>query len=314
MKLLVLGNSNIFQRRLLPVLTECGFTSVDVASASGREIGDVPGAVENVYADYATALNRSRADIVYITTTNNLHASLAQQALESGRHVVVDKPAVTAAVDATALVDVAARKGVCLAEATVFTAHPQIQRAVEVFREHGVEPKRISSTFSMPPLNAGNFRYVKRLGGGAVLDTGAYAVTPGRVFFDDVPKAVHASVTSRAEEVETGYSLLMNFGEGRTLVGHFGFDTEYRNRIEVLGSELCVCFDRAFTTTPDLENSITVIHRNSVTTEVAPKGDSFQLFFRKVVSDIAEGHYGRYAEDMLKDAKSVGMLQKALEN
>lgn len=311
MKLLVLGYSNIFQRRVFPVLRECGVERVDIASESGRPVPSGEGLVGGVFGDYAQAIRSSGADAVYISTTNERHASLARQALSAGLHVIVDKPAALSRADSVELAELAGRQNRCLAEATVFGVHPQIRLAQDIFRKHGVRPMRISSTFSVPPLGADNFRYRKSLGGGAVADTGVYAVVPGRLFFGHAPTAVDARIASRAEEVETGYSLLMDFGEGRTLVGHFGFDTEYRNWIEILGPGLCVRFDRAFTTTPDLENVLTVIHANTVSTETAPKGDSFQLFFGNVIRAIKAGDFRQYAQTMLEDAMSVDMLRQA---
>ncbi|MBG0791825.1 MAG: Gfo/Idh/MocA family oxidoreductase [Desulfovibrionaceae bacterium] len=311
MKLLVLGFSNIFQRRVLPVLGECGVERVDIASESGRPVPDNHPLVGGVFGEYRQAIRSSGTDAVYISTTNERHAPLAREALSAGLHVIVDKPAAMSLGDAVELAGLAVRNNRCLAEATVFGAHPQIRRAREIFRENGVRPTRISSTFSIPPLGDDNFRYRKALGGGAIADTGVYAVVPGRLFFETAPTAVHARITSRGAEVETGYSLLMDFGKGRALVGHFGFDTEYRNWIEILGPGLCVRFDRAFTTTPELENVLTVIRANAVSTETAQAGDSFAIFFGGVIRDIGAGDFRQYAQAMLEDAQSVDMLRRA---
>ena len=40
------------------------------------------------------------------------------------------------------------------------------------------------------------------------------------------------------ENVETAFSVLATYPESRCVVGHFGFDTAYRNHIDILGSDL----------------------------------------------------------------------------
>jgi len=45
------------------------------------------------YDDYHLLLNDPLVDVVYISTTNSTHYPLAKQALEAGKHVIVEKPA-----------------------------------------------------------------------------------------------------------------------------------------------------------------------------------------------------------------------------
>jgi predicted dehydrogenase len=63
-----------------------------VASGSGKA-ATVPHALSEVYEDYAEALRRSPAEVVYISLHNSAHYGWATKSLESGRHVNVDKPA-----------------------------------------------------------------------------------------------------------------------------------------------------------------------------------------------------------------------------
>lgn len=70
---------------------------------------DVPvyTAIEGLLADPAVRM-------VIIATPHNTHAALARQALESGRHVVVDKPLTIAVPDADDLLQRAGRRGLML--------------------------------------------------------------------------------------------------------------------------------------------------------------------------------------------------------
>lgn len=183
MKALLIGYSDIARRRVLPALSASGVDSIDIASISATKV-DWPGKRKpRHFRDYDRALLESDADMVYISTVNNLHAELAQKALERGLHVVIDKPACLGLEATRHIVELARRKQLCLAEATVYAYHPRITRIRRAFEEIGSQPSHIVSVFSFPPHRPENFRYRADLGGGSMWDLGPYAVTPGRIFF-----------------------------------------------------------------------------------------------------------------------------------
>ena len=58
--------------------------------------------------DFAGACADPAIDLVVIPTPNDTHAPLAAQALEAGKHVVVDKPFTLTVAEARSLLDLAA--------------------------------------------------------------------------------------------------------------------------------------------------------------------------------------------------------------
>lgn len=312
MKLLLIGYSRIAQKRVLPALAEANITGVDVASRT--QVADVAlpdGIAGRVYSDYETALSKSDADLAYVSTVNSTHAEWAEQALRRGLHVAVDKPACTSLGDTERLLDLAQRKNLCLAESTVYGYHPQIEVARQVFAEVGSHPTKVVAAFSFPPLPVENFRYRAILDGGALWDLGPYAVTPGRLFFGTEPEEVVCRVTEWGDEVETAFSVLVTYGDGRSTVGHFGFNTGYRNRLDVLGPHVTVAIERVFTTPSDLANELHVSQRNRPRVITVPPADQFALFLRAVVAAIETGKHGPLAEDMLSDARALHRLRQA---
>jgi NDP-hexose-3-ketoreductase len=312
MKLLLIGYSRIAQKRLLPALAAIGLAHIDVASRTrAAEVTRPAGATGRVFDDYDAALAESQADLVYVSTVNSTHAEWAEKALRRDRHVIVDKPAFTSLDDTRRLLDLAQRRNRCLAESTVYAYHPQIQAAGGAFREADSRPARLTATFSFPPLPADNFRYRKDCGGGALWDLGPYAVTPGRLFFGAEPDEVLCRVTGRGAEVETSFSVLATYPGGRSMVGHFGFNTGYRNRLEILGPHVTVAIDRVFTMPASLSNELHVDQRNQPRTVTVPPADHFALFLRAVVAAIETGEHGPLAHDMLSDARVLHRLRQA---
>jgi predicted dehydrogenase len=76
---------------------------------SARRLGD-GFFVSSVKTEYRDVLRDSAIDAVHICTPNAQHFSMAKDALESGKHVLCEKPLATSAREAEELVSLAARK------------------------------------------------------------------------------------------------------------------------------------------------------------------------------------------------------------
>lgn len=315
MNLLIIGYSNVARRRVLPALQQlAGVGQVDLASHSPVDRDSLGSMVSGeVYDDYASALEASAAELVYVSLVNSEHARWAGTAIESGRHVVVDKPAFLSLRAAEEWADLAARKGVLLAEATVYAYHPQIEIIRRTFAEVGSAPSRITASFSFPPLDAGNFRYRRELGGGALWDLGPYAASIGRVFYGAEPDAVACSILSHGgpDGVETAFSTLCSYPGGRSAVGHFGFDTVYRNHLALFGADVAVEIDRVFTTPADQPNEVRISGPSGDSSVAAPAANAFASFFDCVVRSIAARDWSPLVADLLADARTLARLRSA---
>jgi dTDP-3,4-didehydro-2,6-dideoxy-alpha-D-glucose 3-reductase len=317
MNILIIGYSAIVKKRILPALRKIEQISrIDIASGSSASgIPEEAACNGTTFSDYADAILKSKADIVYISLVNSSHAEWAERALLRGCHVIVDKPAFTSFDDARRLADLARTKGLCLAEAIVYSWHPQIQMARDIFLQAATRPTRLTISFSFPPFSEDNFRYQKHLGGGALWDLGPYAVSPGRLFFENEPDEVFCRVGTRSAVtgVDTAFSMLATYPGGRSMVGHFDFNTEYRNCINILGPGMSVDIERVFTTPSDMENELLVRSNNHTTRVTAPRADCFAIFLQRVFDTISESSHQAFSETLLSDATVLHRLRKAAQ-
>jgi len=318
MRMLILGYSGIVQRRVLPALMAIDdFVSIDVASRSKAVDIDLPVSKKgDTYADYLHALESSKADIVYISTMNSDHAKWAEEALEKNFHVIVDKPAFLSLDTAEKLVALSKSKNKLLAEATVYEYHPQIEKIRSIFYQHKILPIRINAMFSFPALSADNFRYRKELGGGALLDLGVYAVSLGRIFFDAEPDDIYCKVNSwyEKEGVDTSFSALIVYSNGRSMVGHFGFNTQYQNKVNVLGDGLSIDVDRVFTNSPDAESLLRVSSGMNSSDQTVSSSDCFVGFFTKILQSVKLESFHSFTENLLSDARAMSLLNVSAQN
>jgi predicted dehydrogenase len=87
-----------------------GFCDTDEERAvkAAASFGD-PGAKS--YTDYRKLLEDKSIDMVYVLTPNVSHAEIAVDALEAGKHVMVEKPLAPTTADATKMLDASKRTG-----------------------------------------------------------------------------------------------------------------------------------------------------------------------------------------------------------
>jgi hypothetical protein len=121
--------------------------------------------------------------------------------------------------------------------------------------------------------------------------------------FGAPPEDVFCRVLSRQHNVDSAFAVMMTFPGGGALVGRFGFDTEYRNHLSVLGPGISFELSRIYTIPADMENQI-VVRRNNVEARIGtPPADSFLLFMRRALDAVSSGNHESFARDLLEDAE-----------
>lgn len=310
--ILFLGYSNLVKGRILPILKNVGFSEVSIAKYAGQDWDDDYKKCSlpiTRYDNYDDGLRAFKGDLVYISTVNSTHAEYARKSLDAGFNTIVDKPATLSLSEAESLLTIAKEKKLFLGESTVYLMHPQLSAIKKIYKDNGDEPKLITIHFTMPPFQSNNFRYQKALGGGAIMDTAPYAVSVGRYFFGTLPEKVVCNVSERQEDgLDIEYSLLMSYPNGKTMIGHFGFNTEYINQVHLMGARTNVLCNRIFTIPDNLENELIVNHMNQVSKVKCVKGNNFQLYLEYVLDILHSGDYADAYDAMLLDATTKEMI------
>ena len=252
MKILFIGYSNLVKKRILPILDRLDdIDSLCVAKSGNRSwdnILELTSKPIELFDNYEKAIRNSKSSIAYISTTNDSHFIWAKATLNAGIHTIIDKPATISLSETKELLKIARDKKLLLSESTVYLYHPQFNSLREIMKKNKASPKLLTAHFSFPPLDTDNFRYRKDLGGGAFLDTSPYAVSLGRYFFNSLPdQSYYIENESSDDGIDISYSLLLKYSNGRALIGHFGFNTEYVNRLNILGDKISIDVDRIFT-------------------------------------------------------------------
>lgn len=317
MKILFVGYSNVLKRKVLPFLHEIkDIQSADIAKFHLQKNEKVePFKVSGeIYNSFDEAFEKSNADIAYISTVNSAHALWAEKALKKRMHVVVDKPAFPSLDKAQELVALAERQKLAIAEAVVYPFHPQISKLTDIIGAENLYPKHLSVNFSFPPLDPENFRYKKELGGGAINDLGPYAVSIGRIFFNESPEKITCLINdfNSKYDIETSFSVLARYSNGRSMTGNFGFNSEYINRLNIFGENFYFEINRAFTPPSDIENEVLMKKNNSSRLIKTEKSNCFINFLQNFIDSVDCGDYNSFSSALLDDAKSLDILKMSI--
>lgn len=315
MKILFIGYSNVLKKRILPILDRLEFIdSISIAKFGDQSWDDSYKSVckpIELFDNYNDAICNSKASIAYITTTNNSHFIWAKATLNAGMHTIIDKPATISLHETEELLLIAKDKQLLLSESTVYTYHPQLNSLKNILVQNNSTPKLLTVHFSFPPMDKNNFRYNKELGGGAFLDTSPYAVSIGRYFFDAIPEDCYYIENSTLKDgLEISYSLLLKYSNSRALIGHFGFNTEYVNRLNILGDRICIDVDKIFTI-PDLVTNLIKVKVDNQSYEITtPFGNTFELYLIEIEKCLKNNTFDRLYNDMYMDAYSRDLISK----
>jgi len=144
----LLGCGTISQFAHIPALMKAGgveFAAIcDAAPDLARAMGERAG-VANVFTDYREFLSSSGVEAVVIAVPDEFHLALARQALEAGKHVLVEKPLAVNSGECAALTEAVRRSGKKLQVGSMKRHDPGIafardfiqRRAGEIFSASG---------------------------------------------------------------------------------------------------------------------------------------------------------------------------------
>ena len=132
---------------------------------------------EVVHDSYQGILDDPMVDAVYICLANHQHLEWVTRALQSGKHVLCEKPLGLSAAEVKQMAAVAEDSDLLLVEAVWARWHPRFRRLAQLAStgELGVI-SRIDSSFTFPATLEGNYRANPLMGGGALLDVGVYQI------------------------------------------------------------------------------------------------------------------------------------------
>jgi predicted dehydrogenase len=173
--------------------------------------------IPRVHRSYADLLADPGIDAVYNPLPNALHCEWTIRALESGKHVLCEKPLASNAEEARRMAQAAERAGRVLVEAFHWRYHPLAERMREVVGSGALgRVRHLEASFCIPLALPGDIRWRLDLAGGATMDAGCYPVSMVRFLAGAEPEVVAAQARLASPEVDRWMRAELRFPDGRT--------------------------------------------------------------------------------------------------
>ncbi|MEM7500423.1 MAG: Gfo/Idh/MocA family oxidoreductase [Pseudomonadota bacterium] len=252
--------------------------------------------IDRVAPDYESLIAADDIDLVYNALPPSEHKGWTIAALAAQKHVLCEKPFALNAEEAVAMVDAAGDSGCVLIEAFHYRFHPAFGRVLEILRSNVIGSIReVRCHFDIAvPCVPGEFRYDKRLGGGALMDLGCYPVHWARTVVGEEPEVVSATGRWHESGVDVAMEAALEFPGGVTARISSSMSEDLPDRLD---AELCIAGEEGELTlinplAPHLGHELRVRARNEERTETADGESTYHHQLRHVV-DVLNGATGQ---------------------
>ena len=148
------------------------------------------------YDSYEKLLADESLDVLYLPLPNSLHYSFAKQALEAGKHLIMEKPFTVTYAEAKELAELAESKGLILFEAVTNQYNPNYEKVRELLPGLG-DMKIVQLNYSQYSSRYDAFKqgivapvFDPEKAGGALLDLNVYNIHFVTGLFGE-PQSVH---------------------------------------------------------------------------------------------------------------------------
>ena len=299
-KILIIGYSSLVKRRIIATLVKNNIF-FDVASRSKKQ-KDFN--AKNWYHGYDKALNKSDADIAYISLPNSLHYTWAMKALKKGYHTLVDKPSAINFKELNELIKTAKKKKKILSEAIFFNYHSQIKYLLKEIKKNKI--KRLHANFLIPKPAKNSILSSSKLKGGVVMDMGPYISAVSRLFFKSHPTKIIKNIKLK-NNISSKIEVIFYYRDAY-FFGKFSHDDSYKNFIDVYFNDKVIKLSRVFSPPPNENLKVLELMGNKTQSKIF-SDDIFKNYIEEIFRVIKTKNYTYYNKQMVCDMKIREILQ-----
>lgn len=314
----VLGCANIARRSLIPAFANHpDFEVAAIASRTPEKAGPLAERYGCRACGYDELVASPDVDLVYCPLPTGLHHEWVKRALERGKHVLCEKSLACTFAEVEDLVETARRHGCFLMESFQFRFHAQNLHVRKLLAEGAVGPVRqVLVRFGIPPFpeGAANIRYSAELGGGALLDNGAYTIKCATYLLGKHVKvlaAMSGGATRELGNVDLFGSMMLSV-DGVPVQTAYGFDHFYQNGYEIWGRDGKISTVRAFTAREDFAAPVVLETKSGCETKTF-NDDHFARLMDYIAATVPSGDFEAEYEECLVQARFLGEARELME-
>ena len=194
--------------------------------------------IARAHGSYEALLADGALDAIYIPLPNSMHAEWAIRAMQTGKHVLCEKPLALNLTQVKRMFEVARQQGVMLLESYPYWFQPQTRDLLlNLTQEKMGDIRSMQACFGFTVGNPDvNIRMQPDLGGGALLDAGSYPLSMIRLVMGCAPERVMAHASWAATGVDISMMATLFYADGRRAQMSCAMDTANHRRATIVGS------------------------------------------------------------------------------
>jgi len=191
------------------------------------------------YADVEQLLANPEIEALTICTPTVTHADLALQAIEAGKHLLVEKPMTDTVQQAQRLIDAAKSAGTILTVGFVERFNPSIRTAAQVIDEGKLGELVLGSARRLGPFVPGRVADI-----GIIKDLAIHDIDIARYLVKQEARSVYAIAGSLHHKYEDHANLVIRFNDKPTFFVECNWLTPHKTRtLSITGSNAVLSLD-----------------------------------------------------------------------
>ncbi len=252
----VLSTAKIGTQKVIPALQRSSYGRVVALASRTLDAASHCAAalhIDRAYGCYDAVLEDPQVDAVYVPLPHHLHVQWSIKALQAGKHVLCEKPIGLSAAEGQQLVEEGKKHPqLKLMEAFMYRFHPQWQTARQRVANGEIgRLETIHTFFSYFNDSPDDFRNVRHLGGGGLMDIGCYPISLSRWLFGGEPRKVNGSIERDPTfQIDRMTSAEMQFDAGTATFTCGTLMAPYQ-RVNIFGSRGRIEIEIPFNAPPD---------------------------------------------------------------
>tara|TARA_B100001057_G_scaffold170188_1_gene170948 strand:- start:126 stop:1058 length:933 start_codon:yes stop_codon:yes gene_type:complete len=300
--------SNHFQNKVLPSIKLNKNIKI-VSILTNKNKKDLKFKNINLYNDKKKFFLNENFDYVYISSINSKHYENCKYALENKKNVICEKPICLNKSQLNNLKKIADKNKIKFQEVIQYTHHPLFIKLKKIINDKIIgNILHVDSSFKVPIDDKKNFRFIKKLGGGALNDVGFYPISIMFTLFESKKIKMLDSKIIKQNNLDISGNIKAQNEKKIIFNLSWGFKSLYKNNIKIYGENGFIDVDFIFSKKIFQEGEINIFKNTKKTIQIKESNQISLAFQNMLLSN--KKRFNKNFETSMKILNIIEDLKK----
>lgn len=300
--------SNHFQKKVFPSIKLNKKIKI-VSILTNKDKKDFKFKNINLYNDKKKKFLNENFDYIYISSINSEHYKNCKYALENKKNVICEKPICLKKSQLNNLKKIADKNKKSFQEVIQYTHHPLFIKLKKIINDKIIgNILHVDSSFKIPIDDKKNFRFIKKLGGGALNDVGFYPISIMFTLFNSKKIKILNSNIIKQNNLDIAGDIKTQNEKKIIFNLSWSFKSSYKNNIKIYGENGFIDVDFIFSKNIFQKGEINIFKDIKKTIKIK-ESNQINLAFQSMLSSNKQ-KINKNFETSMKILKVIENLKK----